>query len=288
MKKITILTIAFMMTLSLLACGKKTIPDDNGNVNQNNEIGFTVFGAIENENCLIRIIKVDLENKNGLTIKIECENKSQDKNYIFSIASSAVNGIQYYPYTYLEVASGQILDMDVFFPTKAFAGYEIDNFTDIEITFFVYDSSDLNYKPIVYETINIYPYGEDKAVKYVREPQADDNVIIDNEYATVIVTGYNPDGKNGYTVNLFLINKTDDTLMYSVEELSINGYEIAFFYADSVYGGNCYISFMSIIPELLEEKNITEVETLKIRFRIFNIDNQNDIDYSNDIIVLKP
>ena len=119
--------------------------------------------------------------------------------------------------------------MDVFFPTKAFAGYEIDNFTDIEITFFVYDSSDLNYKPIVYETINIYPYGEDKAVKYVREPQADDNVIIDNEYATVIVTGYNPDGKNGYTVNLFLINKTDDTLMYSVEELSINGYEIAFF-----------------------------------------------------------
>ncbi|MGI6510318.1 MAG: lipoprotein [Erysipelotrichaceae bacterium] len=286
MKKITILTIALMMTLSLSACGKKTIPD--GNVNQNNEIVFTAFDAIENENCLIRIKEIYPENKNGFTIKIECENKSKDKNYIFSIASSAVNGIQYYPYTYLEVASGQTLDIDVSFTTKEFIGYEIDNFTDIEITFYVYDSSDLNYKPIVYETIHIYPYGEDKAVKYVREPQKNDNVIIDNEYATVIVTGYNPDGKNGYTVNLFLINKTDDSLMYSVEELSINGYEIAFFYADSVFGGNCYISFISIIPELLEEKNITEVETIKIRFRVFNIDSQNSIDYANDIIVLKP
>ena len=51
--------------------------------------------------------------------------------------------------------------------------------------------------------------------------------------------------------------------MYSVEELSINGYEIAFFYADSVYGGNCYISFMSIIPELLEEKTLLKLKLLK-------------------------
>lgn len=277
-----------MMALSLSACGKKTIPDNNSDVNQNNEIVFTEFEAVNNENCLIRIKEVDPKNKYGFTVKMEFENKSPDKNYTFTIASAAVNNIQYYPYTALEVASGQKEDIDVSFPNKAFIGYEIDNFTDIEITFYVYDSSDLNYTPLVYETIHIYPYGEDKAIKYFREPQADDNVIIDNEYATVIVTGYNPDGENGYTVNLFLINKTDEILMYSVEELYINGYEIAFFYAESVSGGNCYISLMSIIPELLEEKNITEVETLKIKFRIFNIYGQNGIDYANDIIVLKP
>lgn len=71
------------------------------------------------------------------------------------------------------------------------------------------------------ETIHIYPYGEDKAVKFVREAQATDNVIIDNNYITVIVTGYEKDDIFGYTVNLFLLNKTDKNVMFSVDEASV-------------------------------------------------------------------
>lgn len=41
------------------------------------------------------------------------------------------------------------------------------------------------------------------------------NVIIDNDYVTVIVTGYEDDEIWGYTANLFLLNKTDKTVMFS-------------------------------------------------------------------------
>lgn len=36
--------------------------------------------------------------------------------------------------------------------------------------------------------MHIYPLGEAKAIKFVREPQGTDNIILDNEYVTVIGT----------------------------------------------------------------------------------------------------
>ena len=62
------------------------------------------------------------------------------------------------------------------------------------------------------------------AVAFVREAQATDNVIIDNDYVTVIVTGYEDDEIWGYTANLFLLNKTDKTVMFSVDDASVNGF----------------------------------------------------------------
>lgn len=75
------------------------------------------------------------------------------------------------------------------------------------MTFKVYDSNDWSADPVGKETIHVYPYGEENAVAFVREAQATDNVIIDNDYVTVIVTGYEDDEIWGYTVPLNLFPK---------------------------------------------------------------------------------
>ncbi len=61
----------------------------------------------------------------------------------------------------------------------------------------MYDSNDWSADPVGKETIHVYPYGEENAVAFVREAQATDNVIIDNDYVTVIVTGYRSVGRPG-------------------------------------------------------------------------------------------
>lgn len=152
----------------------------------------------------------------------------------------------------------------------------------------MYDSNDWTEDAVAKETIHIYPYGEDKAVNFVREAQASDNVIIDNDYVTVIVTGYEEVEIWGYTVNLFLLNKTDKNVMFSVDEASVNGFMSDPFYATSVLAGKCAFSSMAWSDGILEENNITEVETIEFKFRAYDEDNWLGDDFANEIITLNP
>lgn len=142
--------------------------------------------------------------------------------------------------------------------------------------------------PVAKETIHIYPYGEDKAVQFVRESQSGDNIIIDNDYVTVIVTGYENDEIWGYTVNLFLLNKTDKDVMFSVNETSVNGFMADPFYATTVIAGKCAFSSMSWSNTTLEDNGITAVEEIELKMRAYDSDNWFGDDFANEVITLKP
>lgn len=166
--------------------------------------------------------------------------------------------------------------------------YFVSKYTDIELTFKVYDSNDWSADPVGKETIHVYPYGEENAVAFVREAQATDNVIIDNDYVTVIVTGYEDDEIWGYTANLFLLNKTDKTVMFSVDDASVNGFMADPFYATSVSAGKCAFSSMAWSDTTLEENGITEVEEIEVLFRAYDADDFMGEDFANEVITLNP
>ena len=79
-----------------------------------------------------------------------------------------------------EVAAGKKANEEINFSTDTLEENGIVEYTDIELTFKVYDSNDWSADPVGKETIHVYPYGEENAVAFVREAQATDNVIIDN------------------------------------------------------------------------------------------------------------
>ena len=258
---------------------------------QNDEkdpIVFEEMIAVENEECVIKITQIDPENMWGVTLKLQLENKSADKTYMFSVQSAAINGVQCDPFFASEVTAGKKANEEIRFSNSKLEENKIEKCTDIELTFRVYDSNDWSAGEVAIETIHVYPYGEDKASQFVRESQPSDNVIVDNEYVTVIVTGYENDSIWGYTVNLFLLNKTDKTVMFSVDDASVNGYMIDPFYAKSVLAGKCAFSSMSWSDSKLEKNGITEVEEIEFRIRAHNNDNWQDDDFENKVITLKP
>ena len=61
--------------------------------------------------------------------------------------------------------------------------------------------------------------------------------LVDDENCTVIIKGYDEDALLGYGVNVFLENKTDKELMFSVGEVSVNGYMCDPFWAQVVSAG---------------------------------------------------
>lgn len=311
MKRLAALLLAITLLFSLAACGgdvtgnntnssennnsTNSSQNDSTNNGQNNnkddkknEISFTEIVAVDNDECTIKITDIDPDNLWGYTLKVQLENKSTEKTYMYSVESASINGVQCDPFFATEVAAGKKSNNEISFSDSDLEDNGVGDYTDIELTFRVYDSNDWMADEVARETVHVYPYGEDKATIFVRETQANDNVIIDNDYVTVIVTGYEDDAIWGYTVNLFLLNKTDKDVMFSIDEASVNGYMADPFYATEVAAGKCAFSSMSWSDTTLEDNNITDVEEIEFKFRAYDSDNWFGDDFANEIITLNP
>lgn len=306
-KKLFILLLASALTMS--GCGNSNNTSESSNsvetsneVNESNESAdienikteeskdspvvpdFEEITVVDNEECTIKITGIDSESLWGYTLNAYLENKSPDKTYMFSIKSAAINGVQCDPLFATEGAPGKKSNNDISFTVTN----DIGDFTDIEMAFRVYDSNDWAADAVAEETAHIYPYGKDRATIFERDPQSTDNTIIDNEYVSVIVTGYEIDDIWGYTVNLFLINKSDKEVMFSVSDASVNGYMADPFYAASVMPGKCSFSSMAWSDSVLEENSISEVEEIEFSFRAYDSSEFTSEDFANEMITLNP
>lgn len=308
MKRLAALLLAFMMLFSLAACGKDAVgngtnPAENNSANSSqndstgngqsgskndNKISFTGLVAVDNDECAIKITDIDPDNMWGYTLKVQLENKSAEKNYTYSVESASINGVQCDPFFAAKVAAGKKSNDEISFSDKELDDNGVGDYTDIELTFRVYDSDDWSADEAARETVHIYPYGEDKAVRFVRETKATDNVIVDNDDVTVIVTGYEKDDIWGYTVNLFLVNKTDKNIMFSADDASVNGYMADPFYATTVVAGKCAFSSMSWSDSMLEDNNITAVEEIEFKLRAYDSNDWSGGDFFNETVTLKP
>ncbi len=300
MKKITAMLLTFALALSLAACSLEVEQDgingnsQQGNSSQNsgktetNKITFTSMTVVDNEECAIKITGIDPDNLWGYTLKVQMENKSVDKTYMFSVQSAAVNGIQSNPFFATEIAAGKKANEEISFDDGELKKLGVGDFTDIELTFRVYDSNDWTADEVTLETVHVYPYGEEKATKFVRTSQASDNVVIDNEYVTVTVTGYEKDSIWGYVVNLFLVNKTNKEVMFSVDEASVNGFMADPFFATTVISEKCAFVSLDWANSTLEDNGITEVEEIEFLLTAYDANDWFADKFAKEIITLHP
>ena len=102
------------------------------------------------------------------------------------------------------------------------------------------------------------------------------------------VTDYDEDGFWGYTVNLFLVNKTDKELTYSVDEASVNGFMADPFWATSVGAGKVAFASMSWSDSDFEDNDITTVEEIEMKFNIYDSEDWSADAIFNEVVTLNP
>lgn len=251
---------------------------------------FEEIVVVDNDECKITIKDVDIipDSTWGYSLKTQLENKSSDKTYIFNIDSAVINGVTTEALLSKDVAPGKKANDNITFMDMDLKENGVGDYTDIELTFNVSDYNDWSADPVTVETVHIYPFGEDKATTFVREPQTSDNIIMDNEYATVIVTGYNPDGFWGYTVNLYLVNKSDKNLSFIAGNVSVNGFMMDPYFSPTIPAGKVGFATMSWSSSTFEENNITHVDEIEFDLRLGDNDDWKADEYVNETIKLTP
>lgn len=247
---------------------------------------FEGFTAIDSEACSVAVRAIDPDSTWGYEIQVALENKSPDKTYMFSVDTAAVNGVETDPLFATEVAPGKKANESIHFPDLS--GYGIKEFTDIELFFRVYNNDDWAEDPAANESFHVYPYGEEKAEAFVREAAAADRVLAENDDVAVIVTGVRMDEIWGYTLYLYLMNKSEKDVMIAIEDASINGYMADPFFASSVKAGKVKFTTVSWSDTTLEENGITEVTDLEFTLRAYDENDWSGDDLINESISFQP
>lgn len=248
---------------------------------------FEEITVVDNDCCTVRITGIEPDDVWGYALKVYLENKSPDRTYMFSVTDGAVNGVVWDPFFAAKVAPGKKANDTIRFSDSEKAAL-LQEFTDVELTLRVYDSEDWSADDAANETVHIYPLGEDKAASYVREPQPTDTVIVDDNRISIVVTGYRTDKIWGYTADLYLVNKTDKTLMFSANDVSVNGFMCDPFWATDVAPGKVAFSSMNWSDSAFGENGITTVEEIELSLRVYDRENWSAGNVYEETVTLVP
>lgn len=301
MKKWISVLLAFVLLLSMAACGSAPAApaeeDSSGNTTvQTKEtepkqteppVVFEETIIVDDENCTLKITAIENDAIWGYTLRAYLENKTE-KDLMFSLSNVSVNGYMCDPVWAATVTAGMKSNENIRFASDSFDRNGIKTVTDIEFQLDIYDSNDWMAEHLVSEVFHIYPMGEDAVQVYPREPQTGDIVLFDNEECTMIVTGYDPDSMWGYTMNVYLVNKTDKNLMFSVQDASVNGFMCDPFWAHTVAAGKASNTNINWFTSTLEEAGITEVESLTLPIRIYDAGDWMAEDILNETFTVEP
>lgn len=301
MKKITLILISLAMAITLFTACDTT--DDNDKVTSQNSVEnnatttasptkgepveFTELTVVDNDECTIKITGLDPDNLFGYTVNVQLANKSSDKTYMFSVDDAAINGVMCTTLFASEVAPEKKSNSSIYF-TEDLTEYGVGDYTDIELAFRVYDSDNWGADDIVKETVHIYPYGQDKTTTFQRTAQDSDVVLVDNDEVSVTVIGYDKENLFGYSVVVFIQNKTDKNVIFSTDDESVNGFMISALWAQTVPSGKCAFGSITWFESSLEDNNITTVENIEFILRAHDADNYLSDDIINKEIKLVP
>ena len=263
--------------------GKKSSSKSTRPITLKNEV------VLDNELFSITAKSIDEDSEYGYLVNLLIENKSPDKTYTFGIQKGQVNGVEVDPYTIIFINPGKKANITVFI--ENLKEYGIEEYTDIELIVNVTEGKYTYDEPYTMsESIHIYPYGKENAGKFVYEAKAGDQVLVDNEYVTVIYTGDNKENELGYSINLYIVNKTDKDITVSGDDMSINGYMAGAYYEQYISAGKLSLSSIQWYGETFKENDIDESKINDIEFSldIYQTDNTEAEHFFNGVLKFAP
>lgn len=113
-------------------------------------------------------------------------------------------------------------------------------------------------------------------------------VLVDNESVTVKITGIENDPIWGYTLKAFVENKTDKELMFTVQNVSVNGFMCDPYWAVSVDAGKKSNTSISWLESDLEENGIENVEEITFTLRAYDSNDWLAEDIVKETFTVKP
>ena len=113
-------------------------------------------------------------------------------------------------------------------------------------------------------------------------------VLADNENLTFKITGVENDPIWGYTLKVFLENKTGQDLMFSLNDVSVNGFMCDPYWAHEVAAGKKSNTTISWLESDFAENGIETVDEISFTLRVYDSNDWMADDILNKTFTVNP
>ena len=283
MKQIFTLLFCAAVLLSLTACSSAPAPSDAATgatipttaptdaPTEPTQPDSDVIRLVDDDHAAVSITGFSHTQHTGMEVQIQCINKT-DRALMFSWDAVSVCGYMYDPMWAVEVAAGKTANSTIELDTHELETMGILSVDEITFTLRISDSENWMEAPIVQQEFTIYPTGlsPETLVLPERAPVAGQVVVADDENIRFVIEG--AESSAGYTLRVYLENKTDRNLMYAWDKVSVNGFMIDPFWAMSVAAGKRACSEISFSRSDFENNGITDVSEIEFTLQVSDYD----------------
>lgn len=119
-------------------------------------------------------------------------------------------------------------------------------------------------------------------------PAFEERTLVENDSVVMKLTGILEDPIWGYTLKVYLENKTDKNLMFSVEDAAVNGFMCDPFWAAEVRAGMKANEEISFSKSDFEANGIQKVTDILFTLHVYDSDDWMAEDYVNQTVTIKP
>jgi len=211
----------------------------------------------------------------GPECKVLCENKS-DKNLMFSIEKCVANGYVCDPLWVSDVPAGKKANSTWTFLKSDLSQNNISTIDELAFVLRVSDSDDWLVDPYIEEACVIYPTGKQMSeiVYPERREGKKEATIVSSDLCDFIILDTGTDEIWGYGVNCYIENKTDHNLMFSWDDVSVDGFMCDPFWVTSVPAHARAYSSVTFFDSTLEENDISadSIQSIEFTLRISDDD----------------
>lgn len=221
----------------------------------------------------------------GYNWTLYMENNTES-NIMVSVENVSINGVMCDPFWAESISAGMKSNTTMTW-YQDFEEYGITQPTIIEGTLRIYDND--TFEDYYMDTFVVTPNGEENVEYALRETQASDQLLMDNEYVSVTYTSLHKDELGSAVMALYIENKTDANIMVSMDDCSMNGYMCDPFWGTSVSANKVSYSDVSWYEDSLSNigvTNVDEISNISFSLRVYNDDTWED--YAVESISVNP
>ncbi|MGE4572233.1 MAG: hypothetical protein AB7E09_05750 [Candidatus Izemoplasmatales bacterium] len=244
---------------------------------------------VDNDMMKITILEAYEDGIWGYTLRVYHENKS-DMKLMFALDDVIVNGYVISAIWANSLPAGAKATETINLSSSDMEDSGIISVDKIDLYMRVYDYDDWMADDLINDIYTIYPTGlAEEEIIYPERPSSDhEYVLIDNEDLTFIILETYEDSIWGYTLKVYLENKTNSELMFTLDNLLVNGYVISSLWANSVHAGIKDIDEISLSSSDMEDSGLTSVDKVDLYMRVYDYNDWMDDDLINDIYTIYP
>ena len=240
---------------------------------------------VDNNECRVTVTGYGGDQEDGYEVKLLLENKNKAKDCLFAVERAYLDGIQSEAYYAGTAAPGKSIEGYIYFHADEMKKYGIKTPADIALYLSAIDPDYFN-GDYIDETCHVYPGGYGKASSYKYAVKDSDRVLAENDNASIILTGFSKDKELDYfCADLCLINKTNEALVYTAEDVIVNGESLYPYFSHTLDGG-C-TSFTQIIwpNEDISDLEPSHPESIKATL-IVNTDEGGDEKLKKECVLM--